>query len=400
MSYVLDGTGFLEATDAYPQNWVLVPGPSKSVRLFHSCFAAEKKLLGISGCRVTAPFKQISLAGVSSSISVPPDVRGRSDGTIPTLAQFLKVVDEEEFSTLIGLEGSPVSDLAKHPNSFWIHPHLFLSVAGPQSIRAAEMAMLILLSISEEKSEDDELPTEDEIGIYNLLVFLWAVEKRWAPAVSITDPVDSLETGNACSRVAKRLELWRTSKENQEEDDASEESEKATKRESKEKRTKKSRNKEEDSLDKEGSKPRKKKSSGDRISGDLDRSQRKTKDTRILSSSSGSDPSDSSSISPVRSKSRGSRGKLSSSRDSKLPSHTTRRRQNASSDPSSSSSDSKESSSDSSGSNPRKRRFPTKKRRRRRSQRRGLSSDSSEDLQAGVMQSLVQMTKFQKKSYQ
>jgi hypothetical protein len=51
MSYVRDGDGFLDATENYPHNWVLVPGPSKSVRLFHSCFAAEKKLLGVLGCR-------------------------------------------------------------------------------------------------------------------------------------------------------------------------------------------------------------------------------------------------------------------------------------------------------------------------------------------------------------
>jgi hypothetical protein len=118
MSYVRDGDGFLDATGTYPHNWVLVPGPAKLVRLFHSCFAAEKKLLGVLGCRAMAPFKQIALAGVASSISVPPEVRGRTAKTIPMLEQFLQVGDKEGLSTLSGVKGNPITELARHPNLF------------------------------------------------------------------------------------------------------------------------------------------------------------------------------------------------------------------------------------------------------------------------------------------
>ena len=75
LSYVLDEKGFLDATETYPFNWVLVPGLGKTVQLFHSCFAAENKLIGILGCRSTAPFKQINLTGVTGSISIPPEIR-------------------------------------------------------------------------------------------------------------------------------------------------------------------------------------------------------------------------------------------------------------------------------------------------------------------------------------
>jgi hypothetical protein len=71
------------------------------------------------------------------------------------------------------------------------------------------MALLVLLSIREEGSEEGEHPIEDEIGIYNLLVFLWAVEKKWVPAVSISNPVDTPTTSRACSKVARCLKTWR-----------------------------------------------------------------------------------------------------------------------------------------------------------------------------------------------
>ena len=68
------------------------------------------------------------------------------------------------------------------------------------------MAMLILLSINEEGSGEDDHPTENELGIYNLLVFLWSVEKRWAIAALVLDPPDTKEKNDACSVVARRLE--------------------------------------------------------------------------------------------------------------------------------------------------------------------------------------------------
>jgi hypothetical protein len=107
------------------------------------------------------------------------------------MEQFLKVVNEEDFSTLTGEDENPViSDLTNHPNSFWLHPNLFLSEAGPTTIRAADMASIVLLSIQESSSGDDELPSEDELGIYNLLIFLCAVEKCFTLLVGIQDQND------------------------------------------------------------------------------------------------------------------------------------------------------------------------------------------------------------------
>jgi hypothetical protein len=123
--------------ESYPLNWVLIPGPAKTVHLFHHCFALDGKLLGIHGSWSTVPFKQVSLSGASSSISTPPIVRGKLVPSLPTLAQFLGVTDEEDFSTLVGKSENPISDLTRHPNSFWLHPQVYLAIAGPQSIRAA-----------------------------------------------------------------------------------------------------------------------------------------------------------------------------------------------------------------------------------------------------------------------
>jgi hypothetical protein len=51
----------------------------------------------------------------------------------------------------------------------------------------------VVLSIRDTSSGDEGHPSEDEIGIYNLLVFLWAVEKRWTAPVIIQDPPDTQE---------------------------------------------------------------------------------------------------------------------------------------------------------------------------------------------------------------
>ena len=89
------------------------------------------------------------------------------------------MTDEEDFSTLVGEGGNPIlPDLTNHPNSFWLHPNLsFLSVSGPQTVKAAEMATMVLLSIQESSLGDFEPLFEDEIaGIYSLLAFFWTVE--------------------------------------------------------------------------------------------------------------------------------------------------------------------------------------------------------------------------------
>ncbi len=114
LSYVLDEKGILDATETYPFNWVLVPGLGKTVRLFHSCFAAEGKLIGILGCRSTAPFKQINLTGVTTSISIPPEIRSRSEETIPTLEQFLQVVDEEGWELVEDVVGKSFEVCSEH----------------------------------------------------------------------------------------------------------------------------------------------------------------------------------------------------------------------------------------------------------------------------------------------
>jgi hypothetical protein len=35
LSYLLDGKGLPEAVESHHFNWVLIPGPAKSVRIFH-----------------------------------------------------------------------------------------------------------------------------------------------------------------------------------------------------------------------------------------------------------------------------------------------------------------------------------------------------------------------------
>jgi hypothetical protein len=165
--------------------------------------------------------KQIDLKGVSMPISIPPDIRSHSAETIPPLDQFLQIVDKEDFSSLVGKKGNPILALSKNPNSFWVHPHPFLMVLGPQQIRAAKMAILVLLLVVEEGSEGKEFLTKDESGVYNLLVFLWSVEKRWTHAVLVSNPANTKDTNDACAVVARHLKDWRSHQRRQETGDIS-----------------------------------------------------------------------------------------------------------------------------------------------------------------------------------
>jgi hypothetical protein len=90
------------------------------------------------------------------------------------------------------------------------------------------MAVLILLSLQKDPPGDIEHPSDDEIGVYELLVFLWTVEKRWALAVLVQDPAGSPETSEVCELVAKRLESWRHPKDpdDDHDEDSSQEEEK------------------------------------------------------------------------------------------------------------------------------------------------------------------------------
>jgi hypothetical protein len=385
MSYLLDGDGLLDTADLYPNNWVLIPGPAKTIRLFHSCFSSVGRFIGVLGCRSTAPFKQINLTGAAASLSVPPQIRG-DPLTVPTLAQFLSISDEEEFSVLVGTSEKQVSSLSNRPNSFWIHPHLFLAVSGPQSVRAAEMAVILLLSIQEDSPGDIENPSDDELGIYELLIFLWAVEKRWAIPVLIQDPSDSPETSSSCEAVAKRLESWRLAEDTKKSKDSDEEEESLG--DSKRRRSSK----------KKKPSPRKRKSrdsSSDESSDEKSKPKRKPNRKDKTSSSYSGSSSDSVSS---RSRSHSKKG-----RSPRRRTHNRNSRKSPDSSPSSSSGDSSTSSSPSrrGARGRRSRRKPRRSSRRssRRSKNRRRGSDSSEDLRVEVMQSLVEMSRFQRKAY-
>ena len=397
-SYLLDGQGLMDAAETYPYNWLLVPGPGKTVRLFHSCFALGGKLVGINGCRPTAPFKQISVSAASASISVPPAVRGHPDPTLPTLEQFLNVSEGEDFSNLVGNSKNPISDLAKHPNSFWMHPSLFLTVSGPQSVRASELASLILLSIEEGRSGDLEPPTEDEIGIYNLLLFLWAVEKRWAAAVVVQDPSDTQETFEACEAVALRLDSWRIQQAKDKPPSSADKGRNTDKRNSDV-----SSGSDSEASKRKARKPKKKRRtrrSSDESSSD--RSDRRSRTNKRTSRKDRRSSSRSNSLSTDHSSESSKVSKDNHRRRSpnKKPRRKTRR--DSDSSPSPSPSDSSSSSDSSRGR--RRGRKRSKRSRRKRSSRpkrrsRRSGSSSSEDLRVEMMQSLVEMNRFQKKAY-
>jgi hypothetical protein len=211
-SYFEDEEGFHTQVGANPRNFIILPGPLRSVRMLHNAFITNHggrntpTIVGVWGTRMSSPFKEISKSA-TAPLRVPITRRSLAEAKVPSLEEFLECGSGLDFQQLEGKDSDRlVASLAMKPNSFWVHPTTFIAFGGPQHYRASALAIRVIASL---RDSEDELsqPSVDARGLYNLLVFLWAVEKGYSASVLISDPPDTDDFDAACQEATSRLEV-------------------------------------------------------------------------------------------------------------------------------------------------------------------------------------------------
>jgi hypothetical protein len=387
-SYFEDEEGPHSQLGDNPENFVLLPGPMRTVRMMHHVFALNSGrsgtiAIGILGTRKSSPFKEIGKAA-TAPLRVPMSRRSIAEKKIPSMGEFADSATGIEFQRLEGEEGTRlVSDLNMKTNSFWIHPTTFVAFGGPKTFRASSLAQLVIASLRNEDGESSEPSEEASSELYSLLVFLWAVERGYSTSVGVVDPPDTDEFDAISGRIVGRL----SSQENFQapsqdrsagpsilehggEGDVPESPSKSRSRSRSPTRSRsKSSSRDRDS---------RKSSSRSRSSRRRSETPRKSSRSRSVSRKEESDSSESRSRRPStrRGRSMERAPQARAHRHKSSPSSSPDRSSSSESDP-----------------KPRRR----KKRRRRLRSSRGSSDDS---LQAKFMQGVIAMTKYQKKAYE
>ena len=126
-SYFEDERGFIDQVEAHQSNFILIPGPTRTVRMMHSVFAIDggklgQRTIGILGTRRSSPFKEISRSA-TFPLKAPKPRANQAPILIPSLTEFLACESAGDFQDLVGDDGGKDSfSLGMKPNSFWIHP--------------------------------------------------------------------------------------------------------------------------------------------------------------------------------------------------------------------------------------------------------------------------------------
>jgi hypothetical protein len=177
----------------FPQNFVVVTGPSGKARILHSLFgvhidpnnaATSGTFVGISGTHRSTPFKTIAATQAVAALTTL---------FLPTLQQFDDVDSAEEFQFLMGEDETlNLATLATFPNAHFIHPRVFVDVEGKREWDAAELVHRLISLYSGDLGSDDEEVDQGQISIalkeiYHLLIFLWALSKQYGSPVTLRE---------------------------------------------------------------------------------------------------------------------------------------------------------------------------------------------------------------------
>jgi hypothetical protein len=196
--YANDTNKFKSCVASYPDgNFLALPAGGNSVRIIHHCFVhgdpgQQPTVVGILGTRRTSPFKTVNSIQAVALITKPRSTRGGGNNIsfLPSIEEFMNCDVADDFGNLTP-EGKkfPASNLWSKAQSFWLHPAIFEIADGNSPHRAADLALTVIREISGSLAADDESDTDSrEKEVYNLLLFLWAVEKSCTTKVTLGDP--------------------------------------------------------------------------------------------------------------------------------------------------------------------------------------------------------------------
>ena len=212
---------------SFPWNFILVPGPRRTIQLIHRCFivalnpAEDAMIIGISGNLTgSSSFKEIPAAIMTRPLKPPLLGTRRGDSntpTIPLITTFLACGTEGDFSSLDGgTDGDSLAELADRPNSIWIHPSIAGYLRHVKTMKAETAALRIITALN---SPDNDQVDDDPSGTlsheetrkkeadqsHHLLVFLWAVSKGWATPTPLNDCPDQDIISSRCTELFSEL---------------------------------------------------------------------------------------------------------------------------------------------------------------------------------------------------
>ena len=115
--------------------------------MFDDTSEEEAILIGVNGTRFNSPWKVISSRHLTSPLRKP--TRKKSALSIPSLQSLISCSSSEEFINLLGEEdGNDLKFIEKIPNVHWIAPQLFIACVDGASIRAADLAIMIINKVA------------------------------------------------------------------------------------------------------------------------------------------------------------------------------------------------------------------------------------------------------------
>ena len=107
---------------------------------------------------------------------------------------------------MAGSDDPDVSDLAKWPVTFWLHPYIYQAINGVDRIEAAAMGCAVVHTAEELiAGEEGDGDASEPKHFHKLLVFLWAVDKGYTSRVPLSDLPNSVRLDDCCQEVLDRL---------------------------------------------------------------------------------------------------------------------------------------------------------------------------------------------------
>jgi hypothetical protein len=175
---------------------IIFPGSEGTIRLLHNCSVCDdnNKLIGIYGMTKFATAKEISINALTKAMAPStPSTRSADDLMIPSEDDFKECNSGDDFRELVGTSETPVSEISKMPQSFWIHPHVVSSYVNDRQVKISDIVDLFATILEEmEDTHASDLTKQ----YYEFLVFLWSVSKgfaTWNP--KLTDPDEKAAEG-------------------------------------------------------------------------------------------------------------------------------------------------------------------------------------------------------------
>lgn len=215
LGLIADKSSLLElVVDSPGPFFLLIPDKGKKIKVIHSLFVvdAEAKspsFIGVVGTKKNALFKAMSGKHLTRSMK-----HVNKTGFAPSPGSFDRVMSPDDFRTVEGNQDDDENTVARFPNCFLLHPSLFLvhlSSGKPSSPAelASEIVKTCRLGYTNIDSDRSEGKTTQALtDAYELLCFLWGLEKGLGQVVHLDDPPDIGSVDDEIELRSSGLRTW------------------------------------------------------------------------------------------------------------------------------------------------------------------------------------------------